>query len=104
MRRVLKAVMLMTGLWKHQYILIKTLKRSGFGKALYHTLEAVLTAQGILNTNACIAYCKNEDKYLTKNSVEFHVHMDYRPVGKFNKCGYKFNRWYDMVWMEKNNR
>jgi phosphinothricin acetyltransferase len=22
-------------------------------------------------------------------------------VGRFYKCGYKFGRWYDMVWMEK---
>ena len=22
-------------------------------------------------------------------------------VGTFKKCGYKFNRWYDMIWMEK---
>lgn len=38
---------------------------------------------------------------LTKNSAEFHAHMGYRMVGKFTQCGYKFNRWYDMVWMEK---
>lgn len=22
-------------------------------------------------------------------------------VGTFHQCGYKFGRWYDMVWMEK---
>lgn len=22
-------------------------------------------------------------------------------AGKFHDCGYKFNRWYNMVWMEK---
>ena len=22
-------------------------------------------------------------------------------VGRFHKCGWKFGRWYDMVWMEK---
>ncbi|MFR5070972.1 MAG: hypothetical protein ACLTDS_01845 [Bianqueaceae bacterium] len=22
-------------------------------------------------------------------------------VGEFHQCGYKFNRWYNMVWMEK---
>ncbi len=21
--------------------------------------------------------------------------------GTFENCGYKFNRWYDMIWMEK---
>jgi len=22
-------------------------------------------------------------------------------VGEFEKCGYKFHRWYNMIWMEK---
>ena len=26
--------------------------------------------------------------------------MGYRMVGEFKKCGYKFDRWYNMVWME----
>ena len=25
----------------------------------------------------------------------------YKTVGTFKKCGYKFGRWYDMIWMEK---
>ena len=41
------------------------------------------------------------DEHLDKNSVEFHTHMGYRLVGEFHKCGYKFNHWYNMVWMEK---
>lgn len=40
-----------------------------------------------------------EEKY--ENSTEFHAHLGYRMVGEFHKCGYKFNRWYNMVWMEK---
>ena len=51
--------------------------------------------------NACIAYPAQEDEYLTRNSVEFHAHLGYRMVGQFHQCGYKFHRWYDMVWMEK---
>lgn len=42
-----------------------------------------------------------EDEYLTRNSVEFHTHSGYRLVGEFYDCGYKFGRWYNMVWMEK---
>ena len=41
-----------------------------------------------------------EDEYLDKNSVNFHAHMGYRMIGEFKKCGYKFDRWYNMVWME----
>ena len=49
----------------------------------------------------CIGYPEVEDQYLTKNSVQYHEHLGYRFIGTFKKCGYKFNRWYDMVWMEK---
>ena len=76
-------------------------RRTGIGKTLYLALEAVLKEQGILNLNACIGYPEVEDEYLTKNSVEFHAHLGYRFVGEFRQCGYKFGRWYNMVWMEK---
>lgn len=76
-------------------------KRAGIGKKLYDALESVLKEQGILNMNACIAFPEEEDEYLTRNSVEFHEHLGYRFVGEFRKCGYKFDRWYHMVWMEK---
>ena len=76
-------------------------QKMGVGKRLYAALEEILKAQGILNLNACIAYPETEDEYLTKNSVEFHRHLGYRLVGQFSQCGYKFGRWYHMVWMEK---
>lgn len=76
-------------------------KKQGIGKALYEALENILALQNILNLNACIGYPKAEDEHLTKNSVQFHERMGYRFVGEFYKCGYKFGRWYNMVWMEK---
>lgn len=76
-------------------------KRQGVGGRLYQALEYILKMQGILNLNACIADAPKEDEYLTKDSVIFHQKLGYRPVGTFQKCGYKFGRWYDMVWMEK---
>lgn len=76
-------------------------KRKGIGKKLYEALEMWLHRQGILNLNACIAYPQTEDEYLTKDSVKFHEKLGYRMVGTFHQCGYKFGRWYDMVWMEK---
>lgn len=54
-----------------------------------------------VNANACIAYPQIEDEYLTKDSVRFHEKLGYEMVGTFHQCGYKFGRWYDMVWMEK---
>ena len=76
-------------------------KRLGIGKELYEELERLLRLQNILNLNACIAYPEIEDEYLTKNSVQFHQHLGYERIGEFHKCGFKFNRWYNMVWMEK---
>ena len=79
----------------------QSLKHRGIGRMLHDALETALREQGILNMNACIAYPPKEDEHLDKNSVEFHTHMGYRLVGEFHKCGYKFNHWYNMVWMEK---
>ena len=76
-------------------------KRSGCGKLLYQALEKILKRQHISNLYACIAYNDIDDEYLTKNSVQFHKHLGYHLIGTFKKCGYKFNRYYDMVWMEK---
>ena len=76
-------------------------KGEGIGKALYKALEGQLSRQHILNLNACIAYPETEDEHLNKDSVRFHTHLGYRMVGEFYQCGYKFDRWYNMVWMEK---
>ena len=75
--------------------------KKGVGRLLYETLEARLKELGIINLYACIAYPDVEDEYLDKNSALFHEHMGYTKVGEFHKCGYKFGRWYSMIWMEK---
>ena len=73
----------------------------GIGKALYAELERRLVDMGIINLYACIAVTDAEDEYLTNASRDFHAHLGYREVGVFRRCGWKFGRWYDMVWMEK---
>ena len=79
----------------------RAVRRQGIGGRLYAALETALAAMGILNLNACIGYPEVEDEHLTRNSVEFHAHLGYEWVGQFHNCGYKFGRWYHMVWMEK---
>ena len=76
-------------------------RRGGIGAMLYERLESALKAQGILNLNACIAYTDTVDAHLTNDSVAFHEKCGYRLVAHFHQCGYKFNHWYDMVWLEK---
>ena len=73
----------------------------GVGRTLYTVLEQALRDMNIRNLYACIAAPRQEDEYLTLDSVRFHSHMGYTTVGTFHHCGFKFGRWYDMVWMEK---
>ena len=76
-------------------------KRLGLGRKIYEELERQLKEMGILNLYACIGDPIVEDEYLTKDSEKFQQHLGYRKVGEFHKCGYKFGRWYNMIWMEK---
>lgn len=75
--------------------------KCGIGRKLYEALETEMKKRGFLNLYACIGYPVEEDEYLTKNSAQFHAHLGYQTVGEFHKCGYKFGRWYNMIWMEK---
>ena len=81
--------------------LARDAKGRGYGRKLYETLELELRAKGILNMYACIGDPITEDEYLTKNSEQFHQHLGFVKVGEFHKCGNKFGRWYNMIWMEK---
>ena len=76
-------------------------KKMGIGKKLYSVLEDIAKEQNITNLYSCIGYVDKEDEYLNNNSVQFHEHIGFRMVGKFENCGHKFGRWYHMVWMEK---
>lgn len=82
-------------------------KRMGAGKALYENLEYSLKNMGICNMNACIASLPQkaenicDSEYLNDDSFYFHKAMGFSLVGRFHNCGYKFNHWYDMIWMEK---
>ena len=73
----------------------------GIGRKLYAAIEEISRAQHLTNLYACIGTPDEEDQYLTFNSVRFHSRMGYRRIGEFSHCGYKFGRWYNMVWMEK---
>lgn len=76
-------------------------QKCGLGRKLYESLQGKLKDMGVLNLYACIGYPVRDDEYLTTNSADFHKHLGFEMVGKFSKCGYKFGRWYDMIWMEK---
>lgn len=66
----------------------------GIGKKLYTVLESLLQAQGYRKIYAVIT---------SSNPVSriFHEKMGYRFVAEFPECGYKFGKFYGVVWMEK---
>lgn len=79
----------------------KDCKRKGIGRKLYTALENSLRDMGILNMNACIAFADKEDAHLNNDSYKFHSRLGFNLVGTFHMSGYKFDTWYDMIWMEK---
>lgn len=83
------------------YVDVNT-RKHGIGRKLYEALEKALKSMGILNINACIAVPRDDqDPYVTNGSMNFHQRLGYTLVGRFHNSGYKFDRWYDVVWMEK---
>ncbi len=73
----------------------------GIGSSLYEKLIETLKAMNITNVEACITCTDKEDETLTNASPRFHEAVGFQKVGRFYNCGYKFGRWYDMVYMEK---
>ena len=66
----------------------------GIGKKLYAALEAILRDQGYQVLYALIT----EENTA---SIHFHQRMNYEYLAKFSDCGFKFNRWLGVTWMEK---
>lgn len=76
-------------------------QKRGIGKLLYEVIERALGEMHILNLEACITHALEADEHLKGGSEAFHEKMGYKKVAHFSKCGYKFGKWYDVVWMEK---
>lgn len=76
-------------------------QRMGLGRMLYERLEEILKMQNITNLYAGVADPVEEDESLTRDSERFHEAMGYTTVARFQKCGSKFGRWYNLIIMEK---
>ena len=79
----------------------KDCRRNGAGALLYKELEKRLKEKGIINLLAGVAFCENEDEYLTHDSQKFHLKMGYSEVAHMKGVGKKFDRWYDIKWFQK---
>lgn len=79
----------------------KDCRRQGIGTMLYNELEERLKKQGIVNLLAGVAYCEEEDEYLSHDSLKFHANVGYTKVAHMKTIGKKYDRWYDLIWMQK---
>ena len=66
----------------------------GIGRKLYTTLEELLKIMGY---RVLLALITGEND----RSVQFHEHLGYSSVGELIGCGYKFEKWLNVFWMEK---
>ena len=74
----------------------------GIGRALYEHLEELLTRQHVRTLYACVTHTPRPDDPNQDNASErFHAALGYRLCGTMRASGFKFGRWYDVLWFEK---
>lgn len=66
----------------------------GIGRRLYAALEALLSRMGYQVSFAVIT---GENRA----SLAFHEALGYQKCAEMVKCGMKFGRWLDVIWLEK---
>ena len=66
----------------------------GVGSKLYDKLEDLLDQMGYMHFLACISLPN-------KASLALHRKRGYQQVAHLPKIGYKFERWHDIVWLQK---
>ena len=71
-----------------------TIVSQGLGTRLYQALEVELQKLNIIQVLACVTAGNI-------GSIKFHEKLGYEQVGFFSNLGYKFNEWYDVVWLQK---
>ncbi len=68
-------------------------RRTGVGRALYHSLFAILRQQGYCNAYAGIALPN-------PGSIGLHEAVGFTPVGIYRHVGYKLGNWHDVGWWQ----
>jgi L-amino acid N-acyltransferase YncA len=66
--------------------------RLGLGRGLYSALFGLLRLQGYFNAYAGITLP-------TEGSVGLHTALGFRRVGVYERVGFKFGRWHDVLWL-----
>jgi phosphinothricin acetyltransferase len=68
-------------------------QRHGIGRALYTALFALLRRLGYFNAYAGISLPNPA-------SVGLHESLGFTPIGIFERTGFKFGQWHDVVWLQ----
>lgn len=68
--------------------------RGGIGRMLEEKIAEIARELGYARIYSVIS-AENE------SSISFHRRMGYREAARFARCGFKFGRWIDVVWYEK---
>ena len=77
-------------------------RHKGLGRPLYERLENALRESGIRDLIAVITVPSEEaDPYLSLDSPRFHRSCGFSEAGCLHNCGYKFGKWYHILFMEK---
>ncbi len=76
-------------------------KKQGIGSRLYEGLEEILARQNVFTVHACITSADEPDGHLGADSEHFHAAMGFHLAARHERCGYKFGKWYHMIWMDK---
>jgi phosphinothricin acetyltransferase len=69
-------------------------QRRGVGRALYASLLALLPLQGYVNAYAGVTLPNPA-------SVGLHEAMGFRPVGVYERVGFKCGAWHDVAWFQR---
>lgn len=69
----------------------------GLGKAFYTALIEISKLQNIKNIYGGVTYPN-------KNSEKLHEYFSFKKLGVYHNTGYKFGKWHDVTWFEKNIR
>jgi phosphinothricin acetyltransferase len=72
-------------------------RRSGIGRALYHSLFALLVLQGFYQVYAGITLPNPA-------SVGLHESLGFQPVGGYRAVGYTLGAWHDVGWRQRSLR
>ena len=72
-------------------------QRQGIGSALYRRLFDDLIAKGYCSAFAGITVPNDA-------SVGMHLSVGFERIGVFKRIGWKFDRWHDVLWMQRRLR